>query len=119
MANKILFISSVCFGYINLLLSLIFFRSFLDCFIIFVGIITSVLNHYYTDNCLKWIDRLYITTIFLGNINYQKLILFKFGNTFAALSYVLSKILNQPRLHIFSHFLITLSYINYFLDYLG
>lgn len=110
MTNKMLFITSICFGYINIYLS-----NSNEKIIILLGTITSILNHYYSNKYIKWIDRIYITSVLIRNVIFiEDMILFQIGNICGAITYILSKIFKKTYLHVLAHFFVTLSYYVYF-----
>ncbi len=134
MANQTLFYSSIFFGIINLLL-------FLDCeyleiistkndnkkcslelrileILSIIIITTSLLNHGYTNEIYKWLDRFIVyigIAISIHIIIKYKLIIPFILICFSILCYFLSKYNNNNLYHIIIHFLITINNFIYFI----
>lgn len=120
MANNTLFGTALLFGSANLLLSILYYRCVFDSFVLLIGVTTSVLNHHRTNGCIKWVDRVYVTAVFLANtttVFYEKNSLFVLGNVSAAVCYILSKLFRSTALHVLSHILITSSYAVYYIPF--
>jgi len=78
--------------------------------LILLGLLTSILNHKYTCNNIKWIDRFFIFYCFIYYYFYLLQISLKYLLVLilSAVFYILSKIFNILLFHIYSHLLITI-----------
>ena len=119
MGCSILFNSTVFFTYVHLIGYYFYRPNFtINLFIITFGLMTSLVNHRYTNLFTKVVDRITMIVAFSHNLDlintinnfyhrYAYIILL----TSAALIYLSSKYLKIKQLHVFAHFLITILHL--------
>lgn len=91
-------------------------NNFLSICIILLGLVSSIINHKYTSNLYKWLDRIIILIGCLHHYYYLKSIIYLYLLYLALIFYLLSKFLNICLFHIYSHLLVTIINIKIIMD---
>ena len=119
MSNITLFYSSIVFGIVHVIFTNFIQQiNFIFLICIYSGIITSILNHYFTSYFLKFIDRIIMVICFINNTYYiywsDKLYIL-YLMIIAVLLFAFAKIYKCDNkckisdiLHLLSHFIITI-----------